>query len=83
MRQSRYFIQTMREIPSEAEVISHQLMLRAGMIKKVAAGIYDYLPLGLKVIRKVENIVRENMNKAGAVELLMSCLLYTSDAADD
>ena len=64
MRQSRYFIQTMREIPSEAEVISHQLMLRAGMIKKVAAGIYDYLPLGLKVIRKVENIVRENMNKA-------------------
>ena len=72
MRQSRYFIQTMREIPSEAEVISHQLMLRAGMIKKVAAGIYDYLPLGLKVIRKVENIVRENMNKAGAVELLMS-----------
>ena len=54
MRQSRYFIQTMREIPSEAEVISHQLMLRAGMIKKVAAGIYDYLPLGLKVIRKVE-----------------------------
>lgn len=72
MRQSRYFIQTMREIPSEAEVISHQLMLRAGMIKKVAAGIYDYLPLGLKVIRKVENIVRENMNKAGAIELLMS-----------
>ncbi len=72
MRQSRYFIQTMREIPSEAEVISHQLMLRAGMIKKVAAGIYDYLPLGLKVIRKVENIVRNNMNKAGAIELLMS-----------
>ncbi len=72
MRQSRYFIQTMREIPSEAEVISHQLMLRAGMIKKVAAGIYDYLPLGLKVIRKVENIIRENMAKAGAVELLMS-----------
>ena len=72
MRQSRYFIQTLREIPSEAEVVSHQLMLRASMIKKVAAGIYDYLPLGLKVIRKVENIIRENMNKAGAVELLMS-----------
>ena len=65
MRQSRYFIQTLREVPSEAEVVSHQLMLRASMIKKVAAGIYDYLPLGLKVIRKVENIVRENMNKAG------------------
>ncbi len=72
MRQSRYFIKTMREVPSEAEVISHKLMLRAGMIKKVAAGIYDYLPLGLKVIRKVENIVREKMNKAGAIELLMS-----------
>ena len=72
MRQSRYFIQTLREIPSEAEVVSHQLMLRASMIKKVAAGIYDYLPLGLKVIRKVENIIRENMNKAGAIELLMS-----------
>ena len=72
MRQSRYFIQTLREIPSEAEVVSHQLMLRASMIKKVAAGIYDYLPLGLKVIRKVENIIRENMNKAGGIELLMS-----------
>lgn len=72
MRQSRYFIQTMREVPSEAEIISHQLMLRAGMIKKVSAGIYDYLPLGLRVIRKVENIVRENMNKAGAIEMLMS-----------
>ena len=65
MRQSRYFIQTMREIPSEAEVISHQLMLRAGMIKKVAAGIYDYLPLGLKVIRKVENILRITFNPNG------------------
>ena len=72
MRQSRYFIQTLREVPSEAEIVSHQLMLRAGMIKKVAAGIYDYLPLGLKVIKKVEKIVRENMDKAGAVEMLMS-----------
>lgn len=72
MRQSKYFIKTMREVPSEAEVISHKLMLRAGMIKKVSSGIYDYLPLGLKVIRKVENIVRDNMNKAGAIELLMS-----------
>ena len=72
MRQSRYFIQTMREIPSEAEVISHQLMLRAGMIKKVAAGIYDYLPLGLKAIRTVENIVRAPLHKAGAIALLMS-----------
>lgn len=71
MRQSKYFIQTMRETPSEAEVISHKLMLRAGMIKKTAAGIYSYLPLGLRVIRKVENIVRECMNEAGAVELLM------------
>ncbi|MDE7169180.1 MAG: proline--tRNA ligase, partial [Mucispirillum sp.] len=72
MRQSRYFIHTMRETPSEAEVMSHKLMIRAGMIKKTAAGIYGYLPLGLRVIRKVENIIRKYMNEAGAIELLMS-----------
>ena len=71
MRYSHYFLPTLKETPGDAEVISHQLMSRAGMIRKVAAGIYDYLPLGLKVIRKVENIVREEMNKAGAIELLM------------
>ena len=71
MRYSHYFLPTLKETPGDAEVVSHQLMSRAGMIRKVAAGIYDYLPLGLKVIRKVENIVREEMNKAGAIEILM------------
>jgi prolyl-tRNA synthetase len=71
MRYSQYFLPTLKETPGDAEVVSHQLMSRAGMIRKVAAGIYDYLPLGLKVIRKVENIVREEMNKAGAIEILM------------
>ncbi len=71
MRYSQYFIPTVKETPSDAEVISHQLMLRAGMIRKLAAGVYNYLPLGLRSIRKVENIVREEMNRAGAIELLM------------
>ncbi len=71
MRYSQYFLPTLKETPGDAEVVSHQLMSRAGMIRKVAAGIYDYLPLGLRVIRKVENIVREEMNKAGAIEILM------------
>ena len=71
MRYSRMFLPTMKETPAEAEVISHQLMFRAGMIRKVAAGIYTYLPLGLRAIRKVEEIVREEMNAAGAQELLM------------
>ncbi|MCM2358002.1 MAG: proline--tRNA ligase [Geobacteraceae bacterium] len=71
MRYSQYFIPTVKETPSDAEVISHQLMLRAGMIRKLAAGIYNYLPLGLRSIRKVENIVREEMDRAGAIEILM------------
>jgi prolyl-tRNA synthetase len=71
MRYSQYFIPTVKETPSDAEVISHQLLLRAGMIRKLAAGIYNYLPLGLRSIRKVEAIVREEMNKAGAIEILM------------
>ena len=71
MRYSQYFLPTLKETPGDAEVVSHQLMARAGMIRKVAAGIYDYLPFGLRVIRKVENIVREEMNRAGAIELLM------------
>jgi prolyl-tRNA synthetase len=69
MRYSKYFLPTLREIPADAEVISHQLMLRAGMIRRVAAGIYDTLPLGLRVIRKVENIIREEMDKAGGQEV--------------
>lgn len=71
MRLTRYFVPTLRETPTEAEVVSHKLMLRAGMIRKSAAGIYSYLPLGLKVIKKVENIVRKYMNEYGGAELLM------------
>jgi prolyl-tRNA synthetase len=71
MRYSNYFIPTVKETPADAEVVSHQLMLRAGMVRKLAAGIYNYLPLGLRSIRKVENIVREEMNRAGAIEILM------------
>ena len=71
MRCSQYFIPTLKEIPSEAEVPSHQLMFRAGMIRKLASGIYSYLPFGLRAIRKVESIVREEMNRAGAIEVLL------------
>ena len=71
MRTSRFPLSTLKEVPSDAEVVSHQLMLRAGMIRKVAAGVYSWLPLGLKVLRKVEAIVREEMNRAGALEVLM------------
>ena len=71
MLYSRYFIPTVKETPSDAEVVSHQLMLRAGMIRKLSAGIYNYLPLGLRSIRKFENIVREELNRAGAIEMLM------------
>ncbi|TQV86101.1 proline--tRNA ligase [Exilibacterium tricleocarpae] len=71
MRASRFLIATLKETPADAEVISHQLMLRAGMIRKLAAGLYTWLPLGLRVLRKVEAIVREEMNGAGAQEVLM------------
>ncbi len=71
MRTTQYLLSTLKETPSDAEVISHQLMLRAGMIRKLASGLYTWLPSGLKVLRKVENIVREEMNKAGAIEVLM------------
>jgi prolyl-tRNA synthetase len=71
MRFSHILIPTLREDPGEAEIVSHRLMVRAGMIRKVAAGIYTYLPLGLRVIRKIEAIIREEMNRAGAQELLM------------
>jgi prolyl-tRNA synthetase len=71
MRLSQYPISTLKEVPSDAEVISHQLMLRAGMIRRLAAGLYVWLPMGLRVLRKVERIVREEMNRAGALEMLM------------
>jgi prolyl-tRNA synthetase len=71
MRLSQYPINTMKETPAEAEVISHQLMLRAGLIRRLAAGLYSWLPMGLRVLQKVERIVREEMNRAGALELVM------------
>jgi prolyl-tRNA synthetase len=71
MRASRFFISTLKEAPSDAEIVSHKLMMRAGMIKRLGSGIYTYMPMGLRVIRKVENIVREEMNLAGAIEMLM------------
>ncbi len=74
MRTSQVLIPTLREDPGEAEVVSHRLMLRAGMIRRVAAGIYTYLPMGLRVIRKIESIIREEMNRAGAQEILMPIL---------
>ena len=74
MRTSQLLIPTLRQTPGEADVISHRLMLRAGMIRKVAAGIYTYLPLGLRVLKKIECIVRQEMNRAGAQELLMPIL---------
>ena len=71
MKASQFFISTLKEAPADAEVVSHQLMMRAGLIKKLGAGIYNYMPMGLRVIRKVEAIVREEMNRAGAVECTM------------
>ena len=71
MRASQFFLSTLKEAPSDAEVISHKLMMRAGLIKRLAGGIYTWMPLGLRALRKVENIVREEMNRAGAIEVLM------------
>jgi len=71
MRLSQFHLATVKEVPADAEIASHQLMLRAGMIRKLASGLYTWAPLGLRVLRKVENVVREEMNRAGAIELLM------------
>ncbi len=71
MRLSQFHLHTTKETPADAELVSHQLMMRAGMIRKLAAGLYTWSPLGLRVLRKVENVVREEMNRAGAVELLL------------
>ena len=71
MRASRFLFATLRETPNDAEVISHQLMLRAGMIRKLASGLYSWLPMGVRVLNKVEAIVREEMNRAGSLETLM------------
>ena len=69
MRASQWFLATLKETPSDAEITSHQLMLRAGMIRKLGSGLYTWMPLGLKVLRKIEHIVREEMNRASAMEV--------------
>ena len=74
MRATELLLATLREAPADAEVISHQLMLRAGLVRKTAAGVYNWLPLGLRTLRKVEAIVREEMDAAGAQEILMSAM---------
>ncbi len=71
MRLSQFHLATVKEVPADAEIASHRLMLRAGMIRKLAAGLYTWSPLGLRVMRKVEAVVREEMNRAGAIEMLM------------
>ena len=96
MKYSEFFIPTVKDVPSDAEIISHKLMIKAGMIKQSSAGIYSWLPLGLKVLKNIESIVREEQNNAGANEMLMptiqsadlwvksgSCLLYTSPSPRD
>src|SRR5476651_363288 len=77
MKASRFFIGTLKEAPTDAEIVSHQLMMRAGMIRRVAGGIYSYLPIALRSIRKVEAIIREEMDRAGALELLMPAVQPT------
>ncbi len=74
MRLSKYFLPTLKENPAEAQIVSHRLMLRAGMIRQEAAGIYAWLPLGKRVLAKIEKIVREEMDRAGAIEILMPTL---------
>ncbi len=74
MRVSQFFLPTLKEAPAEAELVSHKLMLRAGLIRRLGSGLYTWLPLGLRVLRKVEHIVREEMNRAGAIELSMPCV---------
>ena len=74
MRVSQFLTKTLREVPSDAETISHQLMLRAGMIQQLAAGIYSYLPLALRSLRKIETIIREEMDNVGAIEIRMPVL---------
>ena len=71
MRFTDFGLTTLKEVPAEAEIVSHQLMLRAGLIRRLASGLFTWMPLGLRVLRKVENIIREEMDRAGALELLM------------
>ena len=75
MKMSKMLMPTLREVPAEAEIKSHQLMLRAGLMRKAAAGVYSYLPMGLKVLKNVENIIRKAMDESGAQEVLMPAIL--------
>ena len=77
MRWSQYFIPTLKESPADAEILSHKLLLRAGLVRKLTGGLYTFLPLGLRVLRKIENLIREDMNRAGAIEVLMPALQPT------
>ena len=81
MRTSEFLLSTLKETPSDAEVVSHQLMLRAGLIRRVAAGIYNWMPLGLRVLRRVEHIVREEMERAGALHFLSDNVLNSAQHA--
>ena len=83
MRASAFHISTLKEAPNDAEITSHQLMMRAGLIRKLAGGIYNYMPLGLRVIRKIENIIREEMNAAGALELVMPVVQPSEEVITD
>src|SRR5471030_259306 len=74
MRWTQTFIPTLREAPADAEIVSHKLLLRSGLIRKLAGGVYTFLPLGLRALRKVEQIIREEMNRTGAIEVLMPAL---------
>ena len=74
MRWSQYFIPTLKESPADAEILSHKLLLRAGLVRKLTGGLYTFLPIGLRSLRKIETIIREEMNRAGAVEVLMPAL---------
>ena len=75
MKMSKMLMLTMKEVPAEAEIASHQLMLRAGLMRKMVSGVYNYMPLGLKALKKVEEVVREEMNNAGAQEILASAMI--------
>ena len=83
MRLSRYFLPVLKEAPADAQIVSHQLMLRAGMIKQNGAGIYSWLPLGMRVLHKIEKIVREEQERAGAIELLMPTIQSCRSVARD
>ena len=74
MKASNFYISTLKEAPAEAELISHQLMIRAGLIRRLGSGLYNWMPIGLRVLRKIESIIRDEMNKAGAIELLMPAI---------